>query len=138
MWKEYYVAALLFLNGVWDWKKREVCLPSILVSLAAGLVEACWYQELSIRDLAGGLGIGVGMMVLAFLTKGAVGLGDGWLLCATGVLLGMAGNFELLLMGAVLCAVVLSGGLPLGKARWKDTFPFVPFLCAAQLLRILL
>ena len=78
------------------------------------------------------------MMVLAFLTKGAVGLGDGWLLCATGVLLGMAGNFELLLMGAVLCAVVLSGGLLLGKARWKDTFPFVPFLCAAQLLRILL
>ena len=75
MWKEYYVAALLFLNGVWDWKKREVCLPSILVSLAAGLVGACWYQELSIRDLAGGLGIGVGMMVLAFLTKGAVGLG---------------------------------------------------------------
>ena len=59
MWKEYYVAALLFLNGVWDWKKREVCLPSILVSLAAGLVGACWYQELSIRDLAGGLGIGV-------------------------------------------------------------------------------
>ena len=41
MWKEYYVAALLFLNGVWDWKKREVCLPSILVSLAAGLVGAC-------------------------------------------------------------------------------------------------
>ena len=40
MWKEYYVAALLFLNGVWDWKKREVCLPSILVSLAAGLVGA--------------------------------------------------------------------------------------------------
>ena len=116
-------------------KKRQ---RRLVLSLAAGLVGACWYQELSIRDLAGGLGIGVGMMVLAFLTKGAVGLGDGWLLCATGVLLGMAGNFELLLMGAVLCAVVLSGGLLLGKARWKDTFPFVPFLCAAQLLRILL
>lgn len=122
MWKEYYVAALLFLNGVWDWKKREVCLPSILVSLAAGLVGACWYQELSIRDLAGGLGIGVGMMVLAFLTKGAVGLGDGWLLCATGVLLGMAGNFELLLM--VQCSAQWSLA---AVCCWEKPIGRIPF-----------
>ena len=38
-------------------KKRQ---RRLVLSLAAGLVGACWYQELSIRDLAGGLGIGVG------------------------------------------------------------------------------
>ena len=33
MWKEYYVAALLFLNGVWDWKK-ERGVPSKYSGLA--------------------------------------------------------------------------------------------------------
>lgn len=138
MWKEYYVAAFLFLNGVWDWKRREVCIPSIIVSFAAGLVGNFSYQYLSTGDLLGGLGIGLGMVLLAFLTRGAIGLGDGWLLCATGVLLGTAGNFELLLLGALLCALALGGGLLLGRAHWKDSFPFVPFLCVAQLLRMFL
>ncbi len=138
MWKEYYVAALLILNGIWDWKKKEVCVPSILVSLAAGIAVNCRYQYLTASDMAGGLGIGGFLVLLAFLTKGAIGLGDGWLLCATGAYLGTVGNFELLLVGSVFCAAVLGFGLLLGKAHWKDTFPFVPFLCAAQLLRLLL
>ena len=33
MWKEYYVAELLLLNGIWDFMRREVCIPVILLSL---------------------------------------------------------------------------------------------------------
>ena len=138
MWKEYYVAALLLLNGIWDWKRREVCIPGILLSLVLGLAVNVRFRELSAVEILGGLGIGVGMVFLSFLTKGAIGMGDGWLLCATGVFLGAAGNFELLLTGALLCAAVLGIGLLLGKVHWKDSFPFAPFLCLAQLLRIFL
>ena len=138
MWKEYSVAALLLLNGIWDWKRREVCIPGILLSLVLGLAVNVRFQELSAVEMLGGLGIGVGMVILSFLTKGAIGMGDGWLLCATGVFLGAAGNFELLLTGALLCAAVLGIGLLLGKVHWKDSFPFAPFLCLAQFLRIFL
>lgn len=138
MWKESYVAALLLLNGVWDWKRREVCILSIAISLVLGLAGNLRYHYLSTGDMLGGLGIGLGMTFLALFTRGAIGLGDGWLLCATGVFLGTAGNFELLLMGSLLCALALGGGLLFGRAHWKDSFPFVPFLCVAQILRMLL
>jgi len=138
MWKEYYVAVLLLLNSVWDWKLREVWLPSVFLSFVLGLLWNFGFHELTAWEFLGGLGVGAGMAFLAVFTKGAVGLGDGWLLCATGVFLGASGNFTLLLTGSILCAGVLSLGLLTGKVHGKDTIPFVPFLFLAQLLRMVL
>ena len=138
MWKEYYVAVLLLLNGIWDFKRREVCIPMILLSMVVGLAVNVRFRELSAVEILGGLGIGVVMVILSFLTKGAIGMGDGWLLCATGVFLGASGNFELLLTGALICAAALGIGLLLGKVQWKDSFPFAPFLCLAQFWRMFL
>ena len=138
MWKEYYVAVLLLLNSVWDWKLREVWLPRVFLSFVLGLLWNFGFHELTAWEFLGGLGVGAGMAFLAVFTKGAVGLGDGWLLCATGVFLGASGNFTLLLTGSILCAGVLSLGLLTGKVHGKDTIPFVPFLFLAQLLRMVL
>ena len=99
--------------------------------MVVGLAVNVRFRELSAVEILGGLGIGVVMVILSFLTKGAIGMGDGWLLCATGVLLGASGNFELLL-------TALGIGLLLGKVHWKDSFPFAPFLCLAQFWRMFL
>ncbi len=138
MWREYYVAGLLFLNGIWDWKKREVCLISILVSLAAGAIGNFWEQNLWSLEQMGGLGIGVGILLLAVFTRGAIGLGDGWLLCATGAMLGAVGNFALLWTGFLICALIQGIGILVGKTRLRTRVPFVPFLFLAQLLRMLI
>ena len=76
------------------------------------------------------------MLAVAAVTRGAVGFGDGLLLCVTGILLGGTENLSLLMAGSLLCAVVLGTGLVFGKLRWKQKFPFVPFLCLAQLGRM--
>ena len=136
IWIEGAVTLLLMVNAVYDWRKREVSLPCLLASGGAGLVMNCIWGYQSLFSLCCGAGIGVFLSAVSFLTGGALGFGDGLLLCTTGLFLGGRKNFQLLFLGALLCAVVLGIGLLLGKTRWKQRFPFVPFLLAAQAGRL--
>ena len=136
IWIEGAVTLLLMVNAVYDWRKREVSLPCLLVSGGAGLVMNCIWGYQSLFSLCCGTGIGVFLSAVSFMTGGALGFGDGLLLCTTGLFLGGRKNFQLLFLGALLCAVVLGIGLLLGKTRWKQRFPFVPFLLAAQAGRL--
>lgn len=136
MWREYFVTALLLLNSVWDWKKREVCLISLAFSATAGVIGNFWESEIATWELAGDLGIGAGLLMMSFFSRGAIGAGDGWLFCATGLLLGAADNFALLWMGFGVCAVILSIGMVLGRVHLRDRVPLVPFLFLAQLIRM--
>lgn len=138
MWREYYVTALLFLNSVWDWKKREICLISLAASAATGAIGNIWESGAVTWKAAGDLGIGAGLLLVSFFSRGAIGPGDGWLFCATGLLLGAADNFALLWMGFGVCAVILSMGMLLGKVHLRDRVPLVPFLFLAQLIRMVL
>ena len=51
MWKEYYVAVLLLVNGIWDFKRREVCIPVILLSMVVGLAVNVRFRELSAVEI---------------------------------------------------------------------------------------
>mgnify|MGYP000190131893 FL=1 len=53
MWKEYYVAVLLLVNGIWDFKRREVCIPVILLSMVVGLAVNVRFRELSAVEILG-------------------------------------------------------------------------------------
>ena len=77
------------------------------------------------------------LVAAAFLTREAVGCGDGLLVCVTGLYLGMWENISLLLAGTAVCALVMALGLMLGKVRRKDRFPLVPFLLMVYAGRLL-
>lgn len=135
---EWYVTGLLLLNGLWDWKKKEICVWSILLSIPVGIGLNLLKGFRSPGEMLWGVGTGAVIILLSLLTKGAVGFGDGLLLCVTGMLLGPAENLELMTLGALLCAAVLGTGLLFGKTGWKERFPFVPFLLLAQLIRLVI
>ena len=135
---EWYVTGLLLLNGLWDWKKKEICVWSILLSIPVGIGLNLIKGLRSPGEMLWGVGTGAVIILLSLLTRGALGFGDGLLLCATGVFLGATGNLELMTLGALLCAAVLGTGLLLGRAGWKERFPFVPFLFLAQLIRLVI
>lgn len=65
--------------------------------------------------------------------RGAVGMGDGWLLMALGTVLYPEEFFSTLFMG-MICSAVWSGIMMMGFCRKGSTeIPFVPFLLAGYL-----
>lgn len=125
------VCLLLILNGYLDWKKQEISLASLLVFGAAGAGANLYFHYQHLAEMIGGIGIGIFVILLAFFTKESIGVGDGLLLCVTGLFLGFAGNFRLLLSGLILCAAVMSTWLLLGVIRKEERLPLVPFLLLA-------
>ena len=137
MWREYSVLLLLVWNAWQDLRRHEVNIPALGVFAAAGALANFLLKYQNGIQLFSGIGVGLFVLVSAVVTKGAIGFGDGLLICVTGIYLGGPANLELLMAGLVLCALTLGAGLIFGKAGWKQQFPFVPFLCLAQLGRIL-
>ena len=137
MWSEYCVILLLVWNARQDLRQHEVSIPSLGIFAAAGILVNLLLKYQSSLELLTGIGSGVFVLAAAAVTRGAIGFGDGLLLCVTGIYLGGSENMQLLMAGLLLCALVLGAGLILGKAGWKQQFPFVPFLCLAQFGRML-
>ena len=132
------VCCLLLWNAVWDWRKREICLCSLgLFALSGiGLQMVCpWGAP---EQIPGGMIVGGGMILLSLLSKGAIGTGDGLLLCVTGIYLGFYRNLELILGALFLCFVVTAVLWICGNVHRKTEIPFVPFLFAACLIEVIL
>ena len=125
------VLILLFLNGMLDWKKGEISLISLY---SFGVLGAIWNLKFGFQDLGelcGGIGLGIGLLAVAFFSREAIGFGDGLLFCVTGIYLGVWGNLRLLLTGTLCCALIQAVGLLFRRVRMKDRVPLVPFLLLA-------
>lgn len=132
------VFLLLLINGILDWRKGEVSLVSLLCFGAAGIGLNVWLGYQSLLEAAGGAGLGILLLLTAFLTGEAIGFGDGFLLCVTGIYLGFWENLNLLFLGAVLSALILGAGVLVKKVKLKDRLPFVPFLLLGFIGRLFL
>ena len=122
------VILFLMINGYLDWKKHEISLASILIFGVAGIGFSLGTSCSHWGELLGGTSVGIFVMAIAFLTKEAIGFGDGLLLVVTGVWLGFWETLRLLVTGLILCTVIM-GVLVLCKAVSKEErIPLVPFL----------
>lgn len=74
------------------------------------------------------VGIGCFFLAVSIVTKGAVGMGDGWLIMALGLALEME-EFVTVLLAGLLCCAAWAGILMSVFQRGRNTeIPFVPFL----------
>lgn len=129
---EVMAGICLFIQSIWDIKKKEIPL---WISLGLGgcsfLYSLCCQRTWSSFLLA--LLPGALCLVFAFLTKQAIGYGDGILLCALAMLYPLEE-----LVGFVFIAVFVAGmaGLLIIIVFCKNRtyeIPFVPFLFFAWL-----
>lgn len=137
MIKEVCTVIFLGVSGWMDWKTRKISL--VLTGLYGG-------SGLAISFMAGRkwedymfpAGLGILFLLLSLGSKGAVGMGDGWVLLALGCMLETEEYIRLTGFG-ILLAAVFSGVLLLGcKKSRKTEIPFVPFLFLAYLGGVLL
>ena len=125
--KEIGTLVFLAVNGWKDWKYREISLILTGIYGIAGVGYSFW-QHRSVSDFMIPVMIAVLFLALSAATKGEIGLGDGWILLALGLMLYTAEYIRMLSIGLILAA--LYGGILLaaaGKSR-KTEIPLVPFL----------
>lgn len=122
------IGLLLLLCGVQDIIKKKIYLYMIVAG--AIIIGICipFTNTISLIDRIGGIVIGICVIMISLATRGKIGLGDGALLCVTGLGLGFWGNLELFAIGLALAAVISIGLLILRLANRKKSIPFVPFL----------
>ena len=89
-------------------------------------------------ECIGGILIGGAFLGISKVTRGQIGIGDGLILCVTGLGLGIAKGMEMLLYGLLLAALFSAILLVRKVANRKMTIPFIPFLFVGYLITILI
>lgn len=124
---------LIILGGAaWqDMKTRSVGCRFLLISGYLGSIYSI-IDGRSILDVTLSCGIGVILLGICKVTKGAIGEGDGWFFVISGLFLGVQENFVLLVSGLLGCFLV---SLPMAvtailkkKRNRIQGLPFLLFL----------
>lgn len=125
--KEILVLTFLGVNAWMDLKKKQVSLAVIGIFSAAGLIWAICTGKISWQFFIPAV-IGTFFLLISIMTKGALGMGDGWIMMALGTVLNVE-EFLLMLFAGMLCCAVWAGILLIVFRKGKNTeIPFVPFL----------
>ncbi|MBO6240455.1 MAG: prepilin peptidase [Butyrivibrio sp.] len=122
---------LLFVAGVFDFKKKEISLLLIIamaaISIVCGVIDV-FFGKSSAKEILICLIPGACLMMLSLISRQSIGIGDGLIVAAIGLCFGI----HRLVLG-VSIALFISGIMSIfliivRKAGKKDSFPFVPFI----------
>lgn len=94
-------------------------------------------RPISITESLSGLPVGVLVMAISKATGGKIGMGDGMVLCVTGLWLGLWRNMELFAYALLAAAIVSVVLLALRLVNRKKSIPFIPFLLLGYLIILL-
>lgn len=124
------VLGMMLFAAYQDIRHKEVNLSSILVCviLSAISVGMDVYRGESVVPAVIALLPGMAFLLLSFVTRGAVGIGDGLMLMGIGPAFGMDHTVLGLFIGLGLSCVVSIILLVSRKGNSKSQLPFVPFM----------
>ena len=125
--ERYGTLLFLLFSSFLDIRKREISMPVTLLFGLAGVV----YSVRSGRtktDYLIPLGIGILILGGSVLTRGQVGMGDGWMLLALGCMLRMECYIQMACIGMLLAAAYSGVLMLVFRKNRKTEIPLVPFL----------
>lgn len=127
-WKWIFAAVFLMINTVWDLKKREVLLWSVLLFAAIGIAIALCGEKQEIKSCFWGIFPGIAVMGAAALSRGAVGYGDGMAISVCGIYMGFVKTFAMLFYALSACSAVSVVLIAAGRRTCKTKVAFLPYL----------
>ena len=125
--ERYGTLLFLLFSSFLDIRKREISIPVTLLFGLAGVV----YSVRSGRTMTDYLiPLGIGILILggSVLTRGQVGMGDGWMLLALGCMLRMECYIQMVCIGMLLAAAYSGVLMLVFRKNRKTEIPLVPFL----------
>ena len=127
------LGVILLLCSIQDTFQKKVY--SWLIVIGAVLICICipFSNSTSLMDRFGGVMVGASVIIISKATGGKIGMGDGFLLCVTGMVLGLWGNLELFAYALFAAAIVSIILLSFKLVNQKKSIPFIPFILLSYL-----
>ena len=133
-----FVLIVLIIEAVTDFKKKEVNIIFPILLAAAAVVMLFFSKDISLINAIIGIAEGLLLILISVLTKGQIGMGDGILLAACGLMLGGRDNLIMFFFACLSSAVVSALIMIIKKADKKTKIPFVPFMIPGFLIMVFL
>ena len=114
------VIFILALESISDLRNKSISGWRVLVFGLLGIVLNVLLYYQSVWSVVGGIAVGILLLLYAFFTKGAVGIGDGIMFVCLGIYLGLSDNMRLLFFSLIAAGII--GGI------WVLVTPLSSFL----------
>lgn len=131
------MTTMLLVCGVQDVLKKKIFIWMVVLSAVLTGICVPFCNTYSIPDRIGGITIGIIVVIISLATSGKIGMGDGFLLCVTGLGLGFWGNLELFAIALLIASIISIILLAAHLADRKKSIPFVPFLLAGYVFLLI-
>lgn len=137
MLKEICILGFLGFNTWTDIRRKEISLAAAAVFAAGSLGWAAYTGGISVGFFIP-VGISAFFLAVSVVTKGTLGMGDGWLMMALGTAL-KTEEFLIMLLIGLGCSAVWAGILLVVLRKGRNAeIPFVPFLLLGYIGGVLL
>ena len=127
-----YIAFLAFEDIMKKTIPVSLLLFGILFIPAGLLTEGG--ESFSFTDNALGIIPGAVLLVISYVSRGQIGIGDGVLVAQVGASLGLEVIVRILTAALMLITVLSAVMLIFGKLKRRSTLPFIPFIFAGYLM----
>ena len=125
--EKYGTLIFLLFSSFLDIRKREISIPVTLMFGLAGVAYSI-KTGITMTDYLIPAAIGIFILACSILTRGQVGMGDGWLLMALGCMMRMESYIQMACIGMLLAAACSGVLLLVFRKSRKTEIPLVPFL----------
>lgn len=129
--------SMLAIQSVWDWRYRQIPIAITLAGGVMGLLLSMM-RERSLMDLCMGMVPGLVCLGLGWITREAIGYGDGFLLCAMGMYKSLEDIVGIIVLASSMAGVFGMALIIFCKKKGKDQIPFVPFLLVGSVVYMML
>ncbi len=131
------IMGALSLLALVDYKIKKIPVVPLILTGIFGMILHLIYEQRDIKDIIGGIAIGIVLYIVSEVTKGKIGKGDSFLFMVTGVFLGFWNNLILLWTASIMAGVVGLFVIVYHKKSWDYKLPFVPFVLAAAFVMLI-
>lgn len=135
-WMEWSLCLLIGILAIADYKNKKIPLWSVLAVFVIGLLNLHLQHYREWENALGGSGVGVIICILSKATGNRIGMGDGLIIAAIGMFMGL--KITLFCTGAafLLASVAALFLLCIKRVERNYNMPFVPYIFAAYVLTI--
>ncbi|MEA4846995.1 MAG: A24 family peptidase [Clostridiaceae bacterium] len=134
----FMVIVLLIAASIIDIRERRIPDKLVLTGTAAGLGFSLLDPQIELStSLMGGMTAGLVLLLVHYITKGSLGLGDVKLFGCSGIYLGFEGTVSAMLISTVLSGFFSLILICINRDNKKREIPFAPFILAGVLIVII-